>query len=558
MLKQRFLIEIPSNSVQRRSDINRAEKSLIAVIACAIMIQLWLVFVKNINWDEFLHLGQVYDLRTGRLESGIQTLLTRLAVWTLWLSADVIHQIQAARILMLLCETIIIVFIVALVRQFSGRQTALLAGLVYVTAGYVFTQAFSYRPDPVAAAVLMGALYLFSLAGLSFRRAIAIGFLIGLAGAFTIKSVLYAPCFAGYAWLRWRDLSWRFVPDLVKIAVIPLAALGFFVALIWLHSVGVATPEDQAAGVGMRMERFVGSGQFQKAGYILNQAALAPLVTLGILMLPFAMRDRTRDEKIALTALVAPLLCVVFYRNTFPYFFTFLFPPICVALAPVLDKLVVRCKMLPLVACSIVGPTWLLANEPYETLDIQRATISEVERLFPTPTGYLSYSNFMPHYPRQFPSLLSGVGLQRYLASGNPLIADNIKAGRVGFIIVTGKVLKDIYGPANKQSRLSTEDTDLLLNNFLKHNENIRILGNNICPKDAAQRIPIYRAGPHSVEGEGLQIDGQMLADGETVRLGRGEQEIFYNKAGCIKLWALDHVPQLPHGLPEGPLSAGF
>lgn len=558
MLNQRFLIENPSGSVPSDSTANRAEKSLIALLACAILIQLWLVFVKYINWDEFLHLGQVYDLREGRLASGIQTFLTRFVGWTIWLSADVIHQIQAARILMLLCEMLTIVFIVALARQFAGRQTALLAGLVYVTAGYVFTQAFSFRPDPVAAAVLMCALYLFSLAGLSLRRAIAIGFLIGLAEAITIKSVLYAPCFVGYAWLRWRDPSWRSVPNLAKIAVIPLAALGFFVTLIWLHSLGIATPEDPAAGVGMRMERFVGSGLFQKAEYILKEAVLAPLVTVSLLILPFAARDRTRDEKIVLAVLVAPLLCLVFYRNTFPYFFTFLLPPICIALAPALDKLVVRYKLLPLAAFSIVGPTWLVANEPYDILDNQRATISEAQRLFPEPTGYLSYSNFMPHYPRQFPSLLSGVGLQRYLAGGNPLIADNIKAGRVGFIIVTGYVLEDIYDPANKQSPLSTEDTDLLLDNFLKHNQNIRILGKNICPKNAAQRIQVYRPGPYSVEGEGLQIHGRMLADGETVQLVRGKQEIFYNRAGCIKLWALGHVPQVPRDLPEGPLAAGF
>lgn len=558
MSKPNFIISDAADQPPATPTVAPSEKALMIAIGVSVLVQLWLVFVKGINWDEFLHFGHIYDLSEGRLTSALQTILTRLAAWTTMVTGGVIHQIQAARLFMLASEIGIILLVVALARQFAGRQAALLSGLVYVTGGFIFTQAFSYRPDPVSAALLMGSLYLFAQKGLSWKRALAIGFLIGLAGALTIKSVFYAPCFAGYAWLRLREPSQRTARELLPLALIPLSALIFFAVLIALHSTGIVRPENQAAGIAMRTDEFIGSGLFQKARYVVMQAWLAPLITLGLVILPFVARRRKKGEKILLVALTAPLLCLIFYRNTFPYFFTFLLPPICVAIVVVLEKLIARYRLLPVALLSLFGPAYLLANESYEVLGRQRATIAEVERLFPEPTGYLAYSSYVPHYPRQFGSLISGVALKLYWAGGEHPIADNIRAGHIAFIVVSGDALEAIYNPNNKIVFLPREETSLLQTNFLKYVGNIRILGKTICANPAPQNVEIYRPGPYALGGGAIEIDGNMVSDGGTIMLSAGPKKIVYRTGPCVKLWALGHVPHPPAGFPEGPLGGNF
>jgi len=256
--------------------------------------------------------------------------------------------------------------------------------------------------------------------------------------------------------------------------------------------------------------------------------------------------------------LITPLLCILFYRNTFPYFFTFLLPPICVAIAPVLSKLVNRYGLVPIIAFALFGPIFLLIQEPYGTLDRQRATIDEIERLFPEPTPYLSYSSYVPHYPRQFPSLISGIGLRRYWEEREGQIARDIEAGGIAFVIATGNALDLVYHDAGPAPLLPERDVRALRDNFLKHSDTIFIAGKNICPGLKEQEMRIFRSGPHSVDGGSLVIGEQSVPDGDTILLTAGTHLVRHEQGGCVKLWALDHVPELPQGFPSGPIAGGF
>src|SRR3546814_7623730 len=77
--------------------------------------------------------------------------------------------------------------------------------LAYLTGGYVFQHGFSYRADPMAAAFLMGSLWLLLSSRLDAKAIIAAALLAALALLTTIKAVFYAPAFAVFAWLRWRE-----------------------------------------------------------------------------------------------------------------------------------------------------------------------------------------------------------------------------------------------------------------------------------------------------------------------------------------------------------------
>jgi hypothetical protein len=531
---------------------------ILGTLFLIIMCQVWLIFEKAINWDEFLHFGQIYELADGRLGSSIQTLPTRLFGWATLVSEDVVTQIQAIRFAMLACAVTTAVFVTVLVRRFVSFEIAVVCGLVYLTAGFVFTNAFTYRTDPVAAAALMGALCVFTFGQFSWMRAALVGILVGFAGALTIKSIFYMPCFAAIAWLHW------FRPDAKRLKLIALfctllaASLLAFILLITWHGAGLPASEAQGSNLERSLVNFLRFFEFEQIRYVFAEAIFAPLVTIGLLMLPFVAKGLPKQTKILLIGLCGPLLCLLFYRNTFPYFFTFLLPPICVAIAPVLSKLIARYNLVPIVIFALIGPVFLLTQEPYGTLDRQRATIEEVERLFPEPTPYLSYSSYVPHYPRQFPSLISGVGLRRYWDERNGQLARDIEAGRIAFVIATGDALDAVYKSDGPAAILPERDVKALRENFLQHSDTIFILGRKICPQANEQTVEIVRSGVYSVDGGDLEINGRHVAENASISLPAGPLRIRYQRGSCVKLWALDHVPKLPAQFPSGPIAGGF
>jgi len=531
---------------------------IVGVLILVVICQGWLIFEKAINWDEFLHFGQIYELAGGRLSASLQSLHTRLFGWAVMVSQDVITQIQAARIAMLACAVLTAGCVVILARRLVDIQTALLSGLAYLTAGFVFTNAFTYRPDPVAAAALMSALCLVAFGSFSWRRVILSGMLVGLAGALTIKSVFFAPCFAAIVYLQWRDPTGPRAKVVYRsVALIAVAAF-FFALVVGLHGSALPAAASQGSSLGSKMHSFLRFFEFEQVRFVFAEMALAPLVTLGLILLFPVARGLPYNVKILLLGLCGPLLCLFFYRNTFPYFFTFLLPPICVAIAPVLSMLVKRYGLVPIIAFSLFGPIFLLMQEPYGTLERQRATISEVQRLFPEPTPYLSYSSYMPSYPRQFPSLISGVALGRYWQEREGQISRDIEAGRIAFVIATGDALDMVYQNEGPAPMLPQRDVAALRSNFLRYSDTIFIAGRKICPQADEQQIRIFRSGPYSVDGGDLVIDRKGITDGNVISLSAGTHRVSYEQGGCVKLWALDHVPKLPEDFPSGPIAGGF
>lgn len=529
-----------------------------AVLAAVILCQIWLIFVKAINWDEFLHFSQIYELKAGKLGSSIQTLPTRLFSWSILVSQDVITQIQAIRLVMLACALLAAAAVVALAQRLVRFEIALLCGLVFLTAGFVFTNAFTYRTDPVAAAALMWSLYVFAAGPLTWKRAILAGLLVGFAGALTIKSIFYLPCFAAVAWLHWTEKGAGKLRRFLIFCATGLAAMLCFALLVGLHGAGLPASEAQGSNLQRSLGNFLRFFEFQKIRYVFAQATFAPVVTASLIALPFVARKMSARTIIMLLGLCGPLLCILFYRNTFPYFFTFLLPPVCVAIAPVLERAVVRYGQMPVIGFALLGPVFLLTQEPFGTLERQRETIGEVERLFPQPTPYLSYSGYVPHYPRQFPSLISGVGLRRYWEQRSGQIAEDIEAGRIAFVIATGDALDAIYANDEPTPFLPERDIAALRSNYLQHSDTIYILGREICPDAQDHPITIVRTGPWSIDGGSLMIDGRRIADGSTIRLEAGAHQIRRQGGSCIKLWGLDHVPELPEGFPGGPIAGSF
>jgi hypothetical protein len=447
--------------------------------------------------------------------------------------------------------------VVLLARLLVDRRAALVTGLVYLAGGYVFTQGFSFRSDPIATAVLMSALYLFARFGRHTAALVLVGALVGLAGLMTIKSIFYAPCFAAFALWRLMDVGEK-LKEAARIAIVPLIALATFVAVLQFHRVGLAPDRGTNFALGSGIGKFLGDGPGSRTKYIYEQAALAPLITIGLAISAFVWRRMERREAVACAGLLTPLLSLLVYRNTFPYFFVFLMAPVCVGIAPSIGVLLARYRLKWLLPIIALAPLYLLARERYDVVDRQRALIAEVHRLFPEPTGYLAYGGIIADYPRILPHLISGVGLQGYRERGVPVIANAIARGEVAFVIADSPPVKAGLEGRQLPDSLFPRDFAMLRANFLHYGETIWIAGKMVCPAAGEQGIEILRGGPYAVDGGLLRIDGVTIADGQALRLARGRHAIEHESGACVRMWALPAVPRLPPDYPRGRLMTEF
>lgn len=540
------------------SKMDREMLAIYAFFGLLIVAQIVLVFEKSINWDEFYHYSMVHDLPKGRLTWDFQTLHIRLFLWVPFTTDDLISQIQIARLGMLCFEIVAIAMVVRLATEFVERKAALVTGIVYLAGGYTFTQGFSFRADPIATAILMAALYQFATNSFSICRLIFLGVLIGIAGLITIKSIFYAPCFIAFGILRLMGSGEDWRTTALRIAIIPVVSVATFVAVLQMHRLGLDVRQAAGSSLESKISAFLGNGPGPRTVYIFAQMALAPVITAGVFVSLLTWKRLVRRDAIAFAGLLLPLLTLLFYRNTFPYYFVFLLAPVCVGISPSIELMLRRYGTWTALPVLAISPVSLLMVQQYDVIDRQRALINEVHRLFPQPTGYLAYAGFIADYPRILPHLISGVGLKGYYDRKIPVIAREIERGNVAFVLAdSAPVLAGLEGRELPNS-LHSSDFNMLHENFVHYRGIIWIAGKTICASQGGQSITLYRTGPYSVDGGTILIDGIAARDGTTRRLDAGHHRVILENGNCIRLWALPEIPRLPASYPDGSVMTAF
>ena len=524
--------------------------SALLFFAC-LTAQLYLVFFKSFNWDEFLHYDQLYQLRAGTLSHPFQTVYLRFLWWAPDESADLLVQMKAARLFIWSMHLITLLMIYGVARRFTSAWNAFFASFAYLTAGYAFTQAFSIRGDPLVTATLMTALFLLVKSGLGFTRAIAIGALIGLSGMITFKAAFYAPCFAGLAWLKFRETPEK--PQLLgKLAVLAIAALLSFVAVYLYHTANIAEEPNGLAGASFvsfysRWLRI----DLPFVHYIGEAVLLAPLFFLLVLIAPFAWRKAGLkvDAQVALAGFILPLASLIFYRNTFPYFFVFILAPAAVAVGPVLGLMRDRYGS-TFVSVVLAAPALALAMlEPRHVIDRQRALINYVHQEFPEPTGYLDYSGMIADYPRILKHLTSGNGIRLYHERGDAIVGREIDRGNVPFIIANQRAISEALEGRPIPNTFLPADLAAMKDNYVRQWGVLWREGKTIPAGKNAFEFHLRRGGVFVLAGGPLTIDGTTVAHGTSIKLDEGRHLVSGSRNAPSTLWRGERLPATPPNL---------
>ncbi|HAU21560.1 MAG TPA: hypothetical protein DCS24_03030 [Erythrobacter sp.] len=527
-------------------------RTALTLLALLLAAQIYLIFYKSFNWDEFLHYSQVYMVKEGALTSLFQVLHVRILSWVPLVADSLVDQLILARFFMWSCTCVTLAAIYGLARQFTSQINAIFAAVAYLSAGYVFTHSFSIRADPMATATLMVSLYVLAAGRLTLQRAIIVGALVGLAGMITAKSVFYAPCFAGLAWWRFtRDGGdWKFI---VKLLAIFLAALASFLLIYTAHKSGLPQAVQAAASPSAT---FKGGGRWFFSEdrfalfYFAKQSLLAVVFIICLFLAPRAWRKEHADRSalIAMVGLVAPLLVVILYRNTFPYFYVFLFAPIAVAIAPAIGQFRQRYGNFIALGLFSVSPLALLITEPRDVIGRQIAMIDYVHQEYPDKVEYLARSGAIADYPRVIKSLTTGNGIRAYFESGDPIVAKKITSGELAFVLATQTAITAALEGRQVPKAFLDEDIEALSSNFVQQWGPLYRAGKEIPAGENAFQFEVPHKGSFILDGAKLSLNGRALTHGKEIVLDAGVHEATGLRENRMILWRGNKLPSKPPG----------
>ncbi len=492
-----------------------------AMLVLTLALQATLVTGRAINWDEFFHYSQIHKLVAGTLSTPLQTLYTRAFAWVVALPGSGIDHIITIRWFMLGCELAILAAIVGIASRFASRQAAWLAALAYASGGYVFQHATSFRFDSPAAALLMTAAWILLRSRLGTLAIIAIGLLIGSATVLTIKAALFAPVFAGIAWLRWSEAG-RTSAAALRIVACGATSLAAFAVIYGLHA---STLTGDVGGEALTVVGGVGTSMFSIGlqPYWLHHLkgfAIAPAIVLMLIAFPFILRRSalSRPERVALIGLILPLSTLLFYHNSAPYYFVFMLAPICAALALVLDRALPRYgeARIALLLGGLALAIW--AVDRTGPLDKQREILAAADMIFPDKPAYFDSSAMLGHFPKAN-AFMTPAGTAQYLKGAYPPMTDVMARQAVPLVLASDELFERVLTTAEPVAALLPQDLAALRETYVPFWGPFWIAGRAF-PK--ATEFTLRVPGQYRVEGSALRIDGRDLQPDALVTLGYG------------------------------------
>lgn len=523
---------------------------MLGLILALFALKLHLLFLQNINWDEFLYLAKVHSALRGDLSSALQTGHVHAFAWLPSVSANEVDQVIAGRLVMFVLQAGTCGFIFAVGRTLFGSSASAAIGvLVYLTFSYVVDHGTSFRADPIAVFFLMAALWLLVQDRGGWKAVALAGIFTALAGMVTIKSIFYIPTLAlAVLCLRGDRSSRQRVAELLTFGI---SALTTFLALYAAHRYSLDAAENYAAMsmVEKSTDKVILLDQlFPRRAYFVKTLFRDPLAWY-LLLAGFvaaagaALRRKSPGRSIGLLGLGLPLLTLVFYRNAFPYYYVFVLaaPAVLAAGLVAWAESRLREENFGYLRAAFIALAVLLSASPVEryTRDhadrtiTQRQIIANVHRMFPQPVPYIDRASMVASFPKAG-FFMSTWGMENYRESGQPLMRDLLVTRQPEFLIENTPSLALDGPPQDSRHSLIPEDFDVLRNNFIRHWGAIWVLGKQLDLEGANTEytFEILVPGTYTVEGgASVVMDGIERMPGTSVELEHGSHAILSPRA---------------------------
>jgi hypothetical protein len=544
---------------------------LFSAIALGLALQLHLSWITEINWDEFHYLALVHEYARGELSLALQTAHVHLFAPLLWLPGDEILQVKIGRLIMLGLQCGTMALLYRLSRRFFAPSTALLLVLAYAASGNVLMHGSSFRADPFAAFLILSGLVAVSQTRLGPLRAAVAVLAPAAALLVTVKVVFYAPAFL--AVLLWQlQTAPNRLQTFQRWAAITLVSLAAFALAYWLHKGTLAAASDARSAVMLSnaaQVTLLDASLFPRARDIIRHMLQDPLqVLLWIAGAASALAaffgkiedDKSRAQALLLMALVA--VCLVAYRNAFPYFFPFILPPAMLLIGYAIESRRASARLVMILVLALVTSAFLNWDRVRDNgQETQQAILDEVHAMYPQPVATIDRNGMIASFPR-VGFFMSTWGLQNYLTAAVPVFGEILAERPVPLLVLNSPTLEDAVGEpptARLYARLLPEDRALLRDNYIPQAGKIWVAGKSVEAGPDTSAIAIAIPGLYRLEAEfPLVINAVEVQPGHTTMLERGRTTLSSARTQSVILRWAGAGPRPGRNLPGGPVYRGL
>jgi hypothetical protein len=532
--------------VDRRTTLSAL---LIAVcIIAALFLKFNLCLQYSVDNDEFCYLDLVHGYQRGEVSTPIQTLHVHVFSWLTGVSDNEVTQVVRGRQVMsfLFLGTCAFLFLVG--RHLMGVPGAAFSVLCYLCLSSTMAYGAAFRSDTPAAFLSLAAVYLLVVRRPGWSASLLAGAAMAVACLFTIKAGLYLGLLVPLMAVRLRTApnrraSVRYLAWFVG-AFLLAGGVGYLLHKASLPQASAITGAGHVRGAFKTFfplgHLFLGRQMFFTT--LINDRIIWLLVALGLCAALVDLRGRERPfmgRTAYVPLMFLPLLSIIFYRNTFPYYYAFMMPPVTLLCGYVFWRLVsalartegrlatVVTVMLTVAVCI---PTFVqgYARLPQARLTtaVQRSVVAEIHKMFPEPVPYLD----CPHMVASFPGVaffMGSAGIEHYLQAGRPVLKGVLAEKRPVFLLVNKPYLdlrpaRRPVGPG--RLTLLDEDWEALKSYFIPHWGPIWVAGRqfDLAADRGPQVFDTPVPGAYTLEADGdVQIDGAVYHNGDTVELAR-------------------------------------
>jgi len=251
-------------------------------------------------------------------------------------------------------------------------------------------------------------------------------------------------------------------------------------------------------------------------------------------------QEISRNSAIILAAMILPLCSVLFYRNAFPYFYSFILAPASILCGVAWDALSWKDKK----SKEAIGVAsfilfYMLASILYnglvipqrKSLDRQYQLLEVVHKAFPSPTPYFDRCSMVSSYS-QVGFLMSTWGIESYTHRKKPILKQTIQNNNPPFFIANVGSLdieKQTSLQSYKQYELLETDLHALTDNYIHHWGELYVAGKHFNLSEAKPEASFFIQiqGVYTLESSSTALmNGRRLNPGESIYLAQGSHVI--------------------------------
>ncbi len=537
--------------------IKGPDSILLLILALLVLLvlggKLLLLFSIPAGQDEFNYLSKIYEYENGTLSTSWQSMHVHFFQWLHLVGSSEVDQITAARIIMFVCFIGTAVFLYLLARHFLSIGGSLFSVLCYISLTATIVNGASFRSDTPAIFLIMISIWLFVARHHSELANIASGLALALAALFTLKAGLYLILFAALFLVRLWPLknAQRRWEGIIPAATFAGALAGGYALLHFLHASRLATfnAVQQGEFIPSTYSSFIDLSRifpgFEYFQMTLNSNTMIWLLlacglTIYIIDL-YVQKNFLSTQTSYLLVFVLPLLSLLVYRNTFPYFYVFIMPCAMLFCGYAADRLASLFREIHLKVSMILLGFLALAIGFSAILRIayfqihtpaftsrQRELLTVIHKIFPEPVAYLDGCRMVSSFPNAG-FFMSTAGMRKYRDSGVPSLKDTIVERSPLFLLVNVPHL-DVNSAEPPESAkgytLRTDDWKALMSHYVHHWGPLWILGKHFAFANGNlwKEFEIVTEGLYTIESEAaVFLDGTLYKNGMVVELSRGK-----------------------------------